>query len=141
MSAAPLAIGTTPWDFGNGEVIDGRWDVTPAVFIHTELHRSRPDARVIIHNHPYYGSLLSTMHVQPDIIDQQACMFDGDIALFDEYTGGVDDADGGQYLAGQRAVDHPRGGADIIDCHGGRTRDHGCSFGDMVQPVECFINS
>ena len=86
---------------GDGEVIDGRWDVTPAVFIHTELHRSRPDARVIIHNHPYYGSLLSTMHIQPDIIDQQACMFDGDIALFDEYTGGVDDADGGRYLAGQ----------------------------------------
>lgn len=83
----------------DGEVIEGRWDVTPAVFIHTELHRSRPDARVVIHNHPFYGSLLSTMHVAPEITDQQACMFDGDIALFDEYTGGVDDADGGRYLA------------------------------------------
>lgn len=82
-----------------GEVIEGRWDVTPAVFIHTELHRARPDAQVIIHNHPYYGTLLSTMHLQPEISDQQACMFDGDIALFDEYTGGVDDAAGGRYLA------------------------------------------
>jgi ribulose-5-phosphate 4-epimerase/fuculose-1-phosphate aldolase len=83
----------------DGEVIDGRWDVTPAVFIHTELHRARTDAGVIIHNHPYYGTLLSTMHLQPEISDQQACMFDGDIAVFDEYTGGVDDPDGGRHLA------------------------------------------
>ncbi len=83
----------------DGEVIDGRWDVTPAVFIHTEIHRRRPDAEVVIHNHPYYGSLLSTLHEAPEITDQQACAFDGDIALFDEYTGGVDDADGGKHLA------------------------------------------
>ncbi|MGI9624352.1 MAG: class II aldolase/adducin family protein [Acidimicrobiales bacterium] len=83
----------------SGEVIEGKWDVTPAVFIHTEIHRARPDAPVLIHNHPYYGSLLSTLHVAPDITDQQACMFDGDIMLFDEYTGGVDDAAGGDYLA------------------------------------------
>jgi ribulose-5-phosphate 4-epimerase/fuculose-1-phosphate aldolase len=84
-----------------GEVLEGEWDVTPAIYIHTELHKARPDAEVIIHNHPYYGSLLSTMHVKPRIIDQQACMFDEDIALFDEYTGGVDDAEGGEYLASQ----------------------------------------
>ncbi len=84
---------------GDGTVIEGRWDVTPAVFIHTELHRARPDAKVIIHNHPYYGSLLSTLHVAPEITDQQASMFDGDVMLFDEYTGGIDDADGGEYLA------------------------------------------
>ena len=89
----------------DGEVLEGRWDVTPAVFIHTEMHRARPDARVVIHNHPYYGSLLSTMHKLPEITDQQACMFDGDIALFGTYTGGVDDAAGGQEMAdavGQR---------------------------------------
>ena len=83
----------------DGTVIDGRWDVTPAVFIHTEIHRARSDAQVLIHNHPYYGTLLSTMHMAPDIIDQQATMFDGDVMLFDEYTGGIDDVDGGKYLA------------------------------------------
>ncbi|WP_420620265.1 class II aldolase/adducin family protein [Candidatus Poriferisocius sp.] len=83
----------------DGEVLEGRWDVTPAVFIHTEMHRARPDARVVIHNHPYYGSLLSTMHKLPEITDQQACMFDGDIALFGTYTGGVDNAAGGQEMA------------------------------------------
>ncbi len=83
----------------DGSVLDGPWDVTPAVAIHTQLHRARPDATVIIHNHPYYGSLLSTLHIAPEITDQQACMFDGDIALFDEYTGGVDDAASGDHLA------------------------------------------
>ena len=82
-----------------GAVIEGRWDVTPAVFIHTEIHKARPDAPVLLHNHPYYGSLLSTLHIAPEIIDQQSCMFDGDVLLFDEYTGGVDDAEGGDYLA------------------------------------------
>jgi len=81
-----------------GQVLEGKWDVTPAIYIHTEVHKARPDAEVIIHNHPYYGSLLSTLHYEPKIIDQQACMFDDDIALFDEYTGGVDDASGGEYL-------------------------------------------
>ena len=42
---------------------------------------------------------LVTLHVEPEISDQQACMFDGDVLLFDEYTGGVDDAEGGDYLA------------------------------------------
>ncbi len=42
----------------DGEIVDGQWDVTPAVFLHTELHRARADARVIVHNHPYYATLL-----------------------------------------------------------------------------------
>jgi ribulose-5-phosphate 4-epimerase/fuculose-1-phosphate aldolase len=83
----------------DGDVKAGRWDVTPAVAIHTELHRSRPDAKVVIHNHPYYATLLATMHVLPEITDQQACMFDDEVVLFDEYTGGVDNADAGRYLA------------------------------------------
>jgi ribulose-5-phosphate 4-epimerase/fuculose-1-phosphate aldolase len=82
-----------------GTVVEGRWDVTPAIFIHTEIHRTRPDARVIIHNHPHYATLLATMKLVPEITDQQACMFDGEVALFDEYTGGIDSARGGQELA------------------------------------------
>ena len=37
-----------------GAVTSGEWDVTPAVHIHTELHRRRPDAAVVVHNHPPY---------------------------------------------------------------------------------------
>jgi ribulose-5-phosphate 4-epimerase/fuculose-1-phosphate aldolase len=83
-----------------GDVVEGLWDVTPAIFIHTEIHRARPDAKVIIHNHPHYATLLATMKLMPEITDQQACMFDGEVAIFDEYTGGIDSAQGGQELAG-----------------------------------------
>jgi len=84
-----------------GEVLAGPWDVTPAINIHTELHKARSDAQVIIHNHPYYGSLLAAMHEVPVIAEQQACMFDGDIVLLNEYTGGVDTALAGQKLSRQ----------------------------------------
>ena len=38
-----------------GAVTDGEWDVTPAVHLHTELHRRRADAAVVVHNHPPYA--------------------------------------------------------------------------------------
>jgi ribulose-5-phosphate 4-epimerase/fuculose-1-phosphate aldolase len=83
----------------NARVIEGPWDVTPAIFIHTEIHRMRPDAAVIIHNHPHYATLLATLQVLPQITDQQAIIFDGDMTLFDEFTGGIDSAESGTYLA------------------------------------------
>lgn len=82
-----------------GRVLEGPWDVTPAIFIHTEIHRARPDARVIIHNHPHFATLMATLKRLPEITDQQSCMFDGEMALFDEYTGGIDSASGGRDLA------------------------------------------
>ena len=81
-----------------GEVTEGKWDVTPAVFIHTELYKAREDARVIIHNHPHYGSLLSTIHQLPLIAEQQACMFDAEMAFVKEYTGAHDTPLSGQQL-------------------------------------------
>ena len=83
----------------DGEIVEGRWDVTPAVFLHTELHRARPDAAVIVHNHPYYATLLA--HDGRDrrgIVHQNSCIFDGELAFVDEYAG-VDDADDGEWLA------------------------------------------
>jgi ribulose-5-phosphate 4-epimerase/fuculose-1-phosphate aldolase len=83
-----------------GAIVDGRWDVTPAVFLHTELHRARADARVIVHNHPYYATLLSTIGEPPRQVHQNSCIFDGELAFVDEY-GGVGDAGEGQWLADQ----------------------------------------
>jgi ribulose-5-phosphate 4-epimerase/fuculose-1-phosphate aldolase len=82
----------------DGNVVEGQWDVTGAVFLHTELHRVRPDARIIIHNHPYYATLLAAMRELPRIMHQNSCLFDGEIALVDEY-GGVGDIEGGELLA------------------------------------------
>lgn len=84
---------------GSGDVVEGPWDVTPAIFIHTEIHRARPDARVVIHNHPHWSTLLATLHRLPEITDQQACMFHEEMVLHDDFAGGVDDADSGVALA------------------------------------------
>ncbi len=84
---------------GAGAVVRGRWDVTPAIHIHTELHRRRPDARVVIHNHPYHACVLAAVGVLPEIVNQTATMFGGDLAMVQEYTGEVDTADLGAELA------------------------------------------
>lgn len=83
----------------DGRVVAGRWDVTPAVHIHTELHRRRPDARVVIHNHPYYVCVLAAIGALPAIANQTASMFADDVGFVDEYTGEVDTAELGADLA------------------------------------------
>lgn len=74
----------------DGQVLEGKWDVTPAIHIHTELHRRRPDARVVVHNHPYYVSVLAGAGILPELVHQTGSMFDGDLHLVQEYTGEVD---------------------------------------------------
>jgi ribulose-5-phosphate 4-epimerase/fuculose-1-phosphate aldolase len=83
----------------DGDVLEGEWDVSPAIFLHTGIHRARPEARVVVHNHPYHATLLATMGRLPEITHQAACMFDGALALVDEYQGQVLDADAGVWLA------------------------------------------
>ena len=84
----------------DGEIVEGRWDVTPAVFLHTELHRVRADAAVVVHNHPYYATLLSTIGERPRLAHQNSCIFDGELAFVDEY-GGIEDASDGKWLAAE----------------------------------------
>jgi carboxylesterase type B/ribulose-5-phosphate 4-epimerase/fuculose-1-phosphate aldolase len=91
----------------DGEVVDGPWDVTPAIHIHTELHRSRQDARVVVHNHPYYCTVLAAVGVLPEILHQTGSMFDGDLGFVHEYTGEIDEAELGRDLAeriGEKSV-------------------------------------
>lgn len=87
----------------SGDVVEGDWDVTPAVHIHTEVHRHSPDAKVVIHNHPYYSTLLASMGVMPEINTQSSCLLDGELSSFDEFTGPVTTADLGRELARQAA--------------------------------------
>jgi ribulose-5-phosphate 4-epimerase/fuculose-1-phosphate aldolase len=85
----------------NGHVLQGRWDVTPAIHIHTELHRRRRDARVVIHNHPYWATVLAAVGMLPEILHQNASLFDGDLLFINEYAGEIDDAELGADLAEQ----------------------------------------
>jgi ribulose-5-phosphate 4-epimerase/fuculose-1-phosphate aldolase len=74
----------------DARVIRGRWDVTPAIHIHTELHRRRPDARVVIHNHPYYVSLIAALGMLPELVHQTGSLFLDDMYLVENYDGEID---------------------------------------------------
>ena len=82
-------------------VLEGRWDVTPAIHIHTELHRRRPDARVVVHNHPYYVTLLAAVGMVPDALHQTGSMYLDDVGFVSEYGGEIDDPVLGAELADQ----------------------------------------
>lgn len=82
-----------------GDIVDGPWDVTPAVFLHTELHRARPDARVVVHNHPYHATLLACLGVEPVLAHQNSALFDGEVGVVDEYDGTVESEAAGKWLA------------------------------------------
>jgi ribulose-5-phosphate 4-epimerase/fuculose-1-phosphate aldolase len=85
----------------DANVVAGQWDVTPAIHIHTELHRRRSDARVVIHNHPYYVTVIAALGVLPQVLHQNGSMFLDDLKFVEEYTGEVDSAALGAALADQ----------------------------------------
>lgn len=83
----------------DARVVAGRWDVTPAIHIHTELHRLRPDARVVVHNHPYHVTVLAALGVLPELVHQTGALFLDDLVFIQEYEGEVDSPELGQALA------------------------------------------
>lgn len=87
----------------DGRVIEGRWDVTPAVHIHTEIHRAHPEAKIVIHNHPYWVTVLASLGELPEIFHQTGCLFHEEMIFVDEYDGTIEDAESGAALA--RAID------------------------------------
>jgi ribulose-5-phosphate 4-epimerase/fuculose-1-phosphate aldolase len=74
----------------DARVVRGRWDVTPAIHLHTELHRIRPDARVVVHNHPYYVSLIAALGTLPELVHQTGSLFLDDMYLLETYDGEID---------------------------------------------------
>ncbi len=82
-----------------GNVVSGQWDVTPAIHIHTELHRRRPDARVVIHNHPYHVCVLAAVGRLPEIVHQSGTVYQDDMTIVSEYGGEIDSPQLGAELA------------------------------------------
>lgn len=72
-----------------GREVDGPWTITPAITLHVELHRARPDIAVAIHNHPRWTTLWADANRIPPIFDQTSALFHGDVALHSEYDGPV----------------------------------------------------
>ncbi|PND55681.1 aldolase [Mycobacterium sp. ENV421] len=85
----------------DAHVVRGRWDVTPAIHLHTEIHRQRPDARVVIHNHPYYVSLIAALGMLPELVHQTGALFLDDMYLVEKYDGEIDAPWRAAELAGQ----------------------------------------
>lgn len=76
-----------------GRIISGEWNVTPATPLHIEIHKRRPDVRVIIHNHPRFGTIWANAAKIPPILDQTGAYVLSEIALVDEFAGTVDQSD------------------------------------------------
>lgn len=77
----------------DGTLLDGRWTITPAITLHVELHRARHEVGVAVHNHPRWGTLWADLHRMPEVYDQTGAMYSGEVALFDDYEGSVDQVD------------------------------------------------
>ncbi|MGB5076473.1 MAG: class II aldolase/adducin family protein [Sphingorhabdus sp.] len=75
-----------------GRVIEGEWNVTPAIGLHLAVHQRRHNLRVVIHNHSRWGSVWSASGRIPPVYDQTSGHVDEDPALYDEYAGTVDGA-------------------------------------------------
>ena len=86
----------------SGRIIEGEWNVTPAVGLHVQLHQLRPDVKVIIHNHARWSGLWANMHRVPPVYDQAGAYVDGPLPLFDEYGGTFEDED--KSLAAAKAL-------------------------------------
>ncbi|MGY1814035.1 class II aldolase/adducin family protein [Blastococcus sp. SYSU D00820] len=74
----------------DANVVAGKWDVTPAIHLHTELHRMRSDARVVIHNHPYHVCVMAALGVLPELVHQTGSLFLDDLVFVQEYAGEID---------------------------------------------------
>ena len=71
-----------------GEIIDGGPMINSAGFyIHSAIHRARPDVNCAVHTHPPGGSAFSSLGCLIEPLDQTCCSFFDDHAVYDSYTG------------------------------------------------------
>ena len=83
----------------NGQVIEGDWNITPAINLHMDVHAARHDVSVVIHNHPEWSSVWSAVGRVPPIYDQTSALVDTDPVRYDEYQGTVEDGERGRAAA------------------------------------------
>ena len=76
-----------------GNELEGKWTITPAIALHVELHKAREDVTVALHNHTRWGTIWADVGRVPPIYDQSSAYYDGEVALYDQYWGAVDDVE------------------------------------------------
>lgn len=82
-----------------GQVIEGEWNITPAIRLHMDVHEKRHDVRVVIHNHPEWSSVWSATGKVPPVYDQTSALVDTDPVVYDEYRGTVEQRELGNAVA------------------------------------------
>lgn len=83
-----------------GQVVEGEWAVNEAAFaIHAAIHAARPEVVAAAHSHSRFGRAFSTLGRTLEPLTQDSCIFFEDHALFDDYTGVVNDPEEGKRLA------------------------------------------
>jgi len=98
-----------------GEIVDGNWPLNGAAFaINSEIHDARPEVVAAAHAHSVHGKAWSSLRRPLDPLTQDACVFYGDHAVFDDYGGVVYELDEGKRIA-QALGDHK---AVILSNHG-----------------------
>jgi L-fuculose-phosphate aldolase len=77
-----------------GNLLEGRLTVTPAIELHLAIHKVRHDVRIAVHNHPEYATVWAALGEIPPIYDQvSATIPDAQITVYDEYEGVVSSAE------------------------------------------------
>ncbi|MGA0709023.1 MAG: class II aldolase/adducin family protein, partial [Steroidobacteraceae bacterium] len=82
-----------------GKVLEGEWNITPAINLHMDVHHARHDVSVVLHNHSEWGSVWSAVGRVPPIYDQTSALVDTDPVVYDEYRGTVEDGEAGRAAA------------------------------------------
>lgn len=70
-----------------GKIIDGEWNITPAIGLHIQLHALRPEANVVIHNHAQWSGIWANMQRVPPIYDQTGAHCGVELPIYNEYNG------------------------------------------------------
>lgn len=83
----------------DGTVLEGPWTVSPAIELHLALHRRRDDIVVSVHNHPRWGTLWADLHRVPPIYDQTGAQMAGEVALYPQYDGTVNEEESARKIA------------------------------------------
>lgn len=74
-----------------GKIIEGDWNITPAIGLHIQLHALRPDINVVIHNHTHWSGIWANLHRVPPVYDQTGAHCGLDLPLYNEYDGTFED--------------------------------------------------
>ncbi len=84
----------------DGEIVQGSKPVNVAAFaIHSRLHKARPDVNAAAHSHSMYGRTFSSLGKFLDPITQDSCAFYERQAIYDDFSGVVEETEEGDRIA------------------------------------------